>query len=114
MKEDLERFGRKSRLKWHYRNDNTIFDHNPFKPNSKFNPPKNDVAIELYLSRMEEKLLNLGPIKHKYNNFTQEERKALYDLRNDSSIIIKEANKGSVAVNWDKEDHLKEAEKQLS
>ena len=63
---------------------------------------------------MEEKLLNLGPIKHKYNNFTQEERKALYDLRNDGSIIIKEANKGSVAVNWDKEDHLKEAEKQLS
>ena len=109
LKEDLEKFGRKLRLKWHYRNDNRIFDPNPFKPKSKFNPPKSDAAIELYLSRLEEKLLNLGPIKHKYNNLTREERKALYDLRNDTSIIIKEADKGSVVVIWDKEDYLKEA-----
>ena len=114
LKQDLEKFGRKLRLKWHYHNDNRIFDRNPFKPKSKFNPPKSDAAIELYLSRLEEKLLNLGPIKHKYNNLTREERKALYDLRNDTSIIIKEADKGSVVVIWDKEDYLKEAEEQLS
>ena len=65
LKEDLEKFGRKSRLKWHYRNDNRIFHPNAFKPKSKFNPPKRYAAIELYLSRLEEKLLNLGPIKHK-------------------------------------------------
>ena len=70
LKEDLEKFGRKSRLKWHYRNDNRIFHPNAFKPKSKFNPPKRYAAIELYLSRLEEKLLNLGPIKHKYNNLT--------------------------------------------
>ena len=58
--------------------------------------------------------MNLGPIKHKHNNLTREERKALHDLRNDTSIIIKEADKGSVVVIWDKEDHLKEAEEQLS
>ena len=114
LKEDLEKFGRKLRLMWHYRNDNRIFDPNLFKPKSKFNPPKSDAAIELYLSRLEEKLLNLGPIKHKYNNLTREERKALYDLRNDTSIIIKEADKGSVVVIWDKEDYLKEVEEQLS
>ena len=114
LKQDLEKFGRKLRLKWHYHNDNRIFDPNTFKPTSKFNPPKSDAAIELYLDLLEEKLLNLGPIKHKYNNLTREERKALYDLRNDTSIIIKEADKGSVVVIWDKEDHLKEAEEQLS
>ena len=64
LKKDLEKLGRKLRLKCHYRNDNRIFDPNPFKPKSKFNPPKSDAAIELYLSRLEEKLLNLGPIKH--------------------------------------------------
>ena len=47
LKEDLEKFVRKVRLKWHYRNDNRIFDPNPFKPKSKFNPPKSDAAIEL-------------------------------------------------------------------
>ena len=114
LKEDLEKFGRKLRLEWHYRNDNRIFHPNPFKHKSKFNPPKSYAAIELYLSRLEQKLLNLGPIKYKYNNLNREERKALYDLRNDTSIIIKEADKGPVVVIWDNEDYLKEAEEQLS
>ena len=48
------------------------------------------------------------------NNLTQEERKALYDLRNNTSMIIKEAERGSVVVIWDKEDYLKDAEEQLS
>ena len=110
----MEIFGRKLRLKWHYRNDNRIFDPKTFKPKSKFNPPKGDAAIELYLSRLEEKLLNLGLIKRKYNNLTQEERKALYDLRNDTSTIKKEAGKDSVVVIWEKDDYLKEYEEQLS
>ena len=100
----MEKFGRKLRLKGHYRNDHRIFDPKPFKPKSKFNPPKSDAAIELYLTRLEEKLLNLGSIKHKYNNLTREEREALHGLRNDSSIIIEEVDRGSVVVIWDKED----------
>ena len=43
-----------------------------------------------------------------------EGRKALYDLRNDASIIIKVGDKGSAVVIWDKEDYLNEAEEQLS
>ena len=66
--EDLQKFGSKLKLKWYYRNNNKIFDHNPFK--SKFNPPKNYAAIELYLSLLEEKLLSLGPIKDKYSSNT--------------------------------------------
>ena len=100
----MEKFGRKLRLKWHYRNNNRIFDPKPFKPKSKFNPPKSDAAIELYLTRLKEKLLNLGSIKHKYNNLTREEREALHGLRNDSFIIIEEVDRGSVVVIWDKED----------
>ena len=35
-------------------------------------------------------------------------------MRDDTSIIIKEAGKGSGVVVWDREDYLKEAEKHLS
>ena len=40
------------------------------------------------------------------------ERKALYDLKNDISIVIKSADKGSAVVVWDREDYIKEPEKQ--
>ena len=51
--------------------------------------------------------------KDKFNNLTNSERKALYDLKNDKSIMIKSADKGSAAVVWDREDYMKDAEKQL-
>ena len=44
---------------------------------------------------------------------TKGERNALYSLRDDTSIIIKEADKGSGVVTWDREDYLAEAKKQL-
>ena len=113
-KEDLQIFGRTLRLKWHYRNDERTFDPNPFRPKSKFNPSKNDAAIELYLSHIEEKLLSSTEIKHSYYNLTREERQAMYNLKKDQSIVIKEADTGSAVVIWDKKDYLMEAEKQLS
>ena len=48
-----------------------------------------------------------------YSSFTEEERLALNSLRDDTSIIIKEADKDSGVVVWDRKDYLKEAEKQL-
>ena len=45
--------------------------------------------------------------------FTRRERNALYNLRDDLTIIIKDAEKGSAVVVWDREDYLKEAYKQL-
>ena len=47
-----------------------------------------------------------------YSNLTKEERNALYLLRDDPSIIIKEADKASVV--WDREDYLREGNSQLS
>ena len=48
----------------------------------------------------------------KYNNLTSTERQALYDLKNDKNIINKGADKRSAVVVWDREDSIKEAEKQ--
>ena len=37
----------------------------------------------------------------------------MYSLKDDPSIIIRGADKGSVIVVWDREDYLKEAYRQL-
>ena len=85
-----------------------------FRPKSKFNPSKTDAAIELYISHIEEKLLSCTEIKHSSYNLTREERQAMYNPKKDRTIAIKEADKGSAVVIWDKKDCLLEAEKQLS
>ena len=51
--------------------------------------------------------------KDRFEILTESERKALYDLENDKIIVIKSADKGSAVVVWDREDYIKEAEKQL-
>ena len=51
--------------------------------------------------------------KDKYSNLTPEERVALFDLKNDKTIVIKGADKGLVVVVWDRDDYIQEAEKQL-
>ena len=61
---------------------------------------------------LEERSLYIELPSERYNNLTKEELDALYSLRNDSTIIIKGANKGSAV--WDREDYLKVAYKQLS
>ena len=99
-------------LLWHFRNEEQNTAYNRFRPKSKFNPKGKDAAIELYLSRLEEEILSIDT-KLKYSNLTKEERNALYKLRGDTSIIIKEADKGAAVVVWDREDYLKETDKQL-
>ena len=48
-----------------------------------------------------------------YSNLTKEERQALYSLKDDTSIIIKEADKGSGIMVRDRDDYLAEARTQL-
>ena len=48
-----------------------------------------------------------------FSNLTKEERQAIYSLRDDTSIIIKEADKGSGIVPQEKENYLAETSTQL-
>ena len=113
IKENLEVFGRKLRLKWHFKDKDNFSPLDPFVEKSKFSP-KGDAMIEVYMSCLEEKILNMADnFKPSYNNLTREERTALNDLRDDYSIVIKEADKGSAVVVWDREDYIKEASSQL-
>ena len=113
LKIELERFGRMLRLKCHFRNDKRDIPINPFKAKSTFNPRNTDAAIEIYLSSLEEKLLKVEVPKDKLNNLTKGERDAFYNIKNDKTIVIKGADKGSAVVVWDREDYIKEAENQL-
>ena len=112
IKEELEYFGRQLRLLWYFRNEESINISNPFKTKSTFNPKGKDATIELYLIRLEKGILATGT-KLSYSNLIKEEGLALNSLRDDTSIIIKKADKGSGVVVWDRKDYLKEAEKQL-
>ena len=112
IKEELECFGRKLRLLWHFRNEESIIISNKFKKKSTFKPKGKDAAIQLYLSRLEGEIMAIDT-KSSYYTLTKEECLALNSLRDDTSIIIKEADKSSGVVVWDRKDYLKEAEKQL-
>ena len=65
------------------------------------------------MSSLEEKPLKIEVPKDKFNNLTKGEWDALYNLKNDKTIVIKGADKGSAVVVWDREDYIKEAENQL-
>ena len=100
---------------WHFRNDERIFDCNTkFRSKSTFNPENKDFIEEKCLSSLEEKLLDIDIPKDKFNNLSKEERDALYSLKNDNTIVIKGADKGSGVVAWDREHYLKEAHKHKS
>ena len=95
LKQELEVFGRKLTLMWHFRNDERIFDCNTkVRPKSTFNPKNKGVIIETYLSSLEEKLLDIDIPKDKFNNLSKEQRDALYSLKNDNAIVIEDADKG--------------------
>ena len=50
LKREIEEYGRKLRLMWHFRNDERPFSQETFKPKSTFNPRNKDVVMEIYLS----------------------------------------------------------------
>ena len=113
FKKELEVFGRMLSFKWHFRNENKDIHCDMFKPKSKVNPCNKGGAIEIHLSSLEEKLLKAEVPKDKFNSLTNSEWKALYDYKNDKNIKIKSVDKSAVAVVWDREDYIIEAEKQL-
>ena len=61
---------------------------------------------------MEKKIFSLEK-KFSYSNLSKKEKHALYSRRDDTSIIIKEADKSSEIVVWDGEDYLAKVRAQL-
>ena len=109
VKIDLESFGRRIRLKWHFREEEGSFSAPSFRPKSKFNPRHKDEAIEVFLSKLEDEIMKLSANGCNFSNLGTYERAALSNLKADPLVVIKEADKGSWVVVWDKEDYILEA-----
>ena len=62
---------------------------------------------------MEERLLDTEIASKRFNNVTKKGWEALYNLKDDPSIIMKGADKRSVVIVWDREVYLKETYRQL-
>ena len=57
--------------------------------------------------------MSIVPEVRNFSNLSIGDRQALYDLKSDKTIVIKEADKGSAVVVWDREDYCAEAYRQL-
>ena len=61
-----------------------------FRPMSFFNPRNKSFIIETYLSCLEEGLQDTKISSRRYNNLKREEWDALYDLKEDPNVVIKD------------------------
>ena len=114
LKLDVEEFGRQVKLKLFFKDDENDFSQTPaFRAPSTWTPAINEVELEVYLSILEDELLQIEERGKNFSNLTLEEREALKALVNDEGIVIKPADKGSAIVVWDREDYEKEAQRQL-
>ena len=116
LRQDFEKFCRRMRIKWHFRNEPSgNFSERPaFSPKSSWKPPLGHPNLEVFLSQVENKLFEITKEPTRYSNLSQEEWRAIRTLAHDRSIVIKNADNESCIVVWDRADYVREAEKQLS
>ena len=114
LRRDFQEFCRRMRIKWHFRNEiSEDFSEVPaFSSKSSWNPPQGHPNLEVYLSQVENELFSIADEPIRYSNLSKEEWIAMRSLADDRSIVIKKADKGSCIVVWDRNDYLREAEKQ--
>ena len=105
LKQDLQDFGRKMRLLEHFDGREQQRDTSLVKNKSNYVPP---LPTDQYLSVFLESISNLHETennehgKKRQTNINSAEEIALKTLKEDSSIIIKQADKGGATVVMDK------------
>ena len=85
-----------------------------FNPKSRWQPPRGHPFLEVFLSQVENELLELPKADIIYSNLSREEWNAIRSLSDDRTTIIKKADKGLCIVIWGRNGYLIEAEEQLS
>ena len=115
LRKDFDEFCRQMRIKWHFKNEpSEKFSTIPaFRSNSSWKPTTGHPNLEVFLSSVEKELLEDKGTSLRYSNLSTEEWEAIRSLADDRSIVIKKADKGSAVVVWERNDYIKEAEKQL-
>ena len=87
LKEDLEAYKRRMRLRWHFRNntdsdsqDASDNNSNTFRIKSTWQPPKDDPVLENYLSLLEKEVLSVSPDGKNFSNLSSCEQLCLKQL----------------------------------
>ena len=100
LRSDFEKFCRRVKTKWHFRNklnpgfSNVLYT----KSKSKWSPPKGHPATEIFLSKVENGLFKITDKELGYSDFTSEDWKAMGSLAGEKQIVIKKADKGFCVV----------------
>ena len=105
-------FKRINRIKPFFRNEPARPQH-PFKPKSKWQPPRASTEIEAFLDRIDTDISLLDSIPS-YSNLSKDERKALKELALDNSLVINNADKGSCLVVENVDCYIKDGLEHLS
>ena len=86
------------------------------KEQNNWRPSDLPPLANIYLNELSSTLLRCKAEKHSKNHFnlTNEEKKALVELKSNKSIVIKPADKGSGVVIMNTEDYISEADRQLT
>ena len=112
MSDSLENFVRSNRLKFFFKDHPKVEPH-PFKKKSSWNPPRASPDIEKYLQRIRKEVDTLQPLKH-IPNLTPTQNIALKELQSDTTLVIKNADKGSGIVIEDTEQYVRDGLDHLS
>ena len=120
LEHDVQTYHRRVELALYFKDskrklDKTNIKHR-FIPPSTWRPPKDKLPPEMsFLIKADlnsVKHLNLN--KSVELNITKEERKELLQLKNNSNLVIKSADKGNAVVLMDRKQYVFEANRQLS
>ena len=113
MNNDLNSYCRKLRLTEFMSNHDVEADESILKPRSTFTPHRNEnPELDVHIDYL--KTYKLTPQKQQKSNLSKGEQLALQSLANDSSIIIKESDKGGTMVVLDKEFYKDKIETMLN
>ncbi|CAB3999233.1 Hypothetical predicted protein [Paramuricea clavata] len=116
VKRDIKEFGRKLKCKAFLHSNICIEQEGQtfrqFREKSAWCPT--EVAIELYLSKFEERVLAINERGRNFSNLSSEEQEALKNLKKYRDIVIKEADKGGAVVVWGRKDYYDEAYNHLN
>ena len=111
VKRDIKEFGRKLKCKAFFHSK--IGMEQEGQTFRQFRE-KVDPAIELYLSKFEERVLAINERGSNFSNLSSEEQEALKNLKKYRDIVIKEADKGGAVVVWGRKDYYDEAYNHLN
>ena len=106
--QDFEQFPRRMRLQYIFYGQNK--EPHPFHVKSNWIPPvQPSVALESYLESVKVQLGKIKTIKPEYN-LSRNGFKAIAELKHNSALNLKKADKGITTVIMNKTDKIKEAQ----